>query len=279
MTAELVSRIATVVVVGERERLAEGAAALERAGDAAAVLTILISTGHDPAPAMRHEEHAIVLEGLQPQFVNNAVAALRLSSLPTAVWWRGGDPERLEGLAALADRVVLDAEDPDAVWAAAVTQFERSAFSDLRWTRLTRWRALMANFFDIPDVRSSVFTHLQIEGSDAHAARLFGGWMRASLGWGDRLAIEHHSIAGHPIRAIRLVGAGGELMLQLAGGGTCVEAAAHVADHADAVRTVALGDQSLAAVIAEELRVRARDHAFEHALMRARPAPDAVSSR
>ena len=25
--------------------------------------------------------------------------------------------------------------------------------SDLRWTRLTRWRELFAQFFDLPDVR------------------------------------------------------------------------------------------------------------------------------
>ena len=279
MTSEIVSRIATVVVLGERERLAQGAAALEQAGDAAAVRTILISTGQDPAPAMRRDEHSIALEGLQPQFVNNAVAALRFSSLPTVVWWRGGDPERLQGVAELADRVVLDVEDPDSVWAAAVTQFERSAFSDLRWTRLTRWRALMANFFDIPDVRSSEFKQLRIEGSDENTARLFGGWMRASLGWGDRLAVEHHSIAGAPIRSIRLGGPRHELLLQLAASESCVEASAHGGDHADAVRTVALGDQTLAALIAEELRVRARDQAFERALMQVFSTSGAVSAR
>ena len=89
---------------------------------------------------------------MKPQFLNNAVAALRLSSLPTLVWWRGGSVDALEGVAELADRVVLDDDQPEATWARAVTLFEDSAFSDLRWARLTEWRALMAHFFDIPEV-------------------------------------------------------------------------------------------------------------------------------
>lgn len=267
MTTQVLSRIATVVIVGEAARLEEGAAALGEAGDAAHVRAILISTGDDPAPEVRQSEQAIVLERLQPHFVNNAVAALRLSSLPTLVWWRGGDPASIGGLAALADRLVLDAEEPERVWQEAVAHFDRTAFSDLRWTGLTRWRALMAQFFDIPEVRSSTFSRLQIEGSDAQAARLFGGWMAASLGWPASVTVEHRQIAGPAVGSIRLGGRAGELALTLAPSGTCVEAAARVASQPDAVRTVALGDQSLSARIAEELRVRARDHAFERALL------------
>ena len=58
-------------------------------------------------------------------------------------------------------------------------------------------------------------------------------------------------------------------MLQLASSGTCVKTAAHVEGHAGASRTVALGDQTLAALIAEELRIRSRDLAFERALVAA----------
>ena len=270
MTTEVVSRTATVVVIGEPDRLKEGAAALEQSGDASTVRAILISTGDDPAPALREEEHAIVLEGLQPQFVNNAVAALRLSSLPTLVWWRGGDPRRLAGLAALADRVVLDDEDAQPMWREAVSLFDRSAFSDLRWTRLTRWRALMAGFFDIPEVRSAAYSTLEIDGSDAYAARLFSGWMHTSLGWNDHVVLEHRVISETPIRAIRLRGKGGpDLVLELASSGTCMKAAARLPGRADAVRTVPLADQSLSALIAEELRVRARDQSFERALLHA----------
>ena len=97
--------------------------------------------------------NVVVLNGLPDNFIDNAVAALRLSSLPTMIWWRGGPTEVLANLIKLADRVVLDADPPEPVWKCAVERFERAAFSDLRWTRLTRWRALMAQFFDLPEVR------------------------------------------------------------------------------------------------------------------------------
>jgi glucose-6-phosphate dehydrogenase assembly protein OpcA len=266
VTTEVLSRIATVVVVGEPDRLKEGAAALEQASEMAALRTILISTGDDPAPAIRRAEHATILEGLQPQFVNNAVAALRLSSLPTFLWWRGGDPQRLDGVASLADRLVLDSSDPLPAWSRAASLFERTAISDLRWTRLTRWRALMANFFDSNDVRSARFTRLQTEGSDHAAARLFAGWMQASLS--SELKVEHRSIDGPPVQSIRLGDGSRELVLQLAGSATCVRAAVRVGDREDSMRTVSLGDQRLQTLIAEELRVRARDYAFERAVTR-----------
>ena len=97
-------------------------------------------------------ENAIAIAGLAPRYLNNAVAALRLSSLPAVVWWRGGSIEALDGLANLADRLVLDTVDPDAAWARADTLFERTALTDLRWTALTRWRAALAHLFDLPQV-------------------------------------------------------------------------------------------------------------------------------
>ena len=81
----------------------------------------------------------------------------------------------LAELAELADRTVLDDPEPETIWARATTLFEDSAFSDLRWARLTQWRALMAQFFDIPEVQAaaSTFTRLTIVGSDRMSARLF----------------------------------------------------------------------------------------------------------
>ena len=95
----------------------------------------------------------VSIGGLRPEYVNNAIAGVRLSSLPTVVWWRGGRPEGLDGVATLADRVVLDAEDPWPLWARTPPLFEHTAFTDMRWARLTRWRAAMAHFFDLPEVR------------------------------------------------------------------------------------------------------------------------------
>ena len=94
------------------------------------------------------------LNGLPDHFIDNAVAALRLSSLPSVIWWRGGPIDVLGNLIKLADRVILDADPPEPAWKCARENCERAAFSDVRWTRLTRWRALMAQFFDLPEVQA-----------------------------------------------------------------------------------------------------------------------------
>lgn len=259
----------TVVVTGPLDRLFEAADALEAISNRAGIRTVLISHGANPAPSVRLSGHAVALDGLQPEFVNNAVAALRLSSLPTLVWWRGGKVESLEGLASLADRLVLDAPDPHESWRKVPRLVERTAVSDLRWTRLTRWRSLMAHFFDIPEVLAAArsFDRLELSGADRDVLRLFAGWIVSSLGWRADAAIDVQESPGpSPIARVRLSNHGEELRLTLASSGTCVETAAHVEGHAGATRIVGLGDQSLGTLIAEELRIRSRDLAFERAL-------------
>ena len=132
------------------------------------VRAISIAHGSATGTHARVSPSFVALEGVPPAFVDNAVAAIRLSSLPTLVWWRGGPVDVFDCVADLADRVVLDVEEPDDLWAHVVTILDRTAFSDLRWTRLTRWRSLMAQFFDIPSIASaaSAFNHLRIEGAN-----------------------------------------------------------------------------------------------------------------
>jgi glucose-6-phosphate dehydrogenase assembly protein OpcA len=257
---------ATIVVVGSQTRLTEAAKALEQLTDVG-VRTILISYGTSASPKVYVSEHTVALEGLLPHYVNNAIAALRLSSLPTFVWWRGGAEEFLTGLAGLADRLVLDAEDPRSVWARSGTL--DTAVSDLRWTLLTRWRALMAHFFDIPEVRAALptFRRLLIEGSDVHAARLFAAWLVSSLPGLDGVATEVHQLSGAaPIEHVQLGEGNSQLTLRLRTGQTCIETTAEVEGYGSASRTVSVGDQGLPALIGEELRIRSRDLAFERAM-------------
>ncbi len=258
---------ATVVVIGAAQRLHQPAEALAALGEGSGVRTVLISEGDAVKPAVRVSEHAVALAGLTPRFLDNAVAALRLSSLPTLVWWRGGSPDTLERLAHLADRLVLDVEDPSDLWPRVPALSRLTATSDLRWTRLTRWRALMAHFFDVVEVAATRFRTLSIESADPFAARLFAGWLESSLGWAGRVELAlRESPAGAPLREVRLAGDGEELVLSLVPRGTCVRTAAQIHGHSRSVRTVSIGDQSLAALIAEELRIRSHDIAFERAV-------------
>lgn len=259
---------ATIVVAGPPPRLVEAAKALTQLTDVG-VRTVLISYGDNPEPAVRVSHQTVSLEGLRPRYLNNAVAALRLSSLPTLVWWRGGNVETLKGLAALSDRLVLDAEEPREVWASVAALAELTAVSDLRWTRLTRWRALMCHFFDIAEVRAAAtgFRRLRIEGSDLNAARLFAGWIASALKWSEGVSPDLREKPGaSPIDLVVLGDGTQELTIRLAANQTCVESAALVHGLAPASRIVSLGDQGLAALLREELRIRSRDLAFERAV-------------
>jgi glucose-6-phosphate dehydrogenase assembly protein OpcA len=263
---------ATIVAVGPDDRLVDAAAALRQLARAAAVRTILISEGQQARPRPRLVEDTVAISGLKAQFVDNAVAALRVSSLPTLVWWRGGSARMLEGLAHLADRVVLDDGDPVATWKQAASLLDKSAFSDLRWTRLTRWRALMAHFFDVPAVRAAAprFETLQVTGADRAAASLFAGWLARSLDRTAGLRVDFtESRRGNFLERIALTNANEELMIELGRSRTCVLTSAEVTGHSAVVRMVSLGDQSDAALLMEELRIRARDLAFEQALQAA----------
>ncbi len=282
--------VATVVAIGPTDRLVAAAKALQSLGDAGTVRGILISEGDSAATPARVAGNTVALHGLKPAFFNNAVAALRLSSLPTLVWWRGGRPDALDGLADLADRIVLDDDQPwpaslgddgrgpvspegdrpEPIWSRAATLFEDSAFSDLRWARLTQWRALMAHFFDIPEVQAAAaeFSRLTIAASDRTSARLFAAWLQSSIQFGEGFTVDvSDGSPATPIDEIRLGDHEQELVIRLAPQRTCLETEVSVRGHRSASRLVPLGDQSLTGLITDELRIRARDAAFERALV------------
>ena len=259
---------ATIVVISPDERLADATEALEAVGDRTGVRTILISVGESTQPKPRLVGNAVALPGLVPAYVNNAIAALRLSSLPTVVWWRGGACEILDDLAGLADHVVLDAPEPLDGWKRAAKLFERASFTDLRWTRLTRWRTLMAQFFDMPEVQQAAtgFHSLEVRTKDSAVAGLLAGWLKTALRL-PRLELRVSAPAGEAlIEQISFGDSEQQLTLQVAGRGGCVTTLAAVEGPQGHRRTVSLADERLQTLISEELRIRARDRAFEAAL-------------
>lgn len=261
--------VATVVAIGPEERLASAAETLQALGDAGTVRGILLSEGDNPAPPAHVSGNTVAIYGLKPLYVNNAVAALRLSSLPTLVWWRGGSPDTIEAVADLADRIVLDEEHPDATWRRAVTLFDDTTFSDVRWAKLTQWRALMAHFFDIPEVRAarSTFTSLSIACADVLSARLFAAWLTSTLQFAAGFTINIREARGEAFMVdVRLGDHDQELTMRLTCGEKCLETSVSVRGHSSASRVVSLTDVTPVTVLTEELRIRSRDLAFERAL-------------
>jgi len=264
------SRIATLVIVGPSHRLEEATEGLDGTDETGAFRMVLISTDPEPRQEFEQQPDVVRIRGIRPEHVNNAIAAVRLSSLPSIVWWRGGPPDGLDGAATLADRIVLDAEDPWPLWARTPSLFEQTALTDLRWTRLTRWRAALAHFFDLPEVReqADAFSRLTIHGSDRPQCALFAGWLDASLGWNGQV-IRELLPGSCPLESVSVGGAAAELSLRLLPNGSCLATSVQMSTRLLASRVVSVGDQHLRSLLSEELRVRSRDLAFERALERA----------
>ena len=263
------SRVFTATVVAvvspaRRDGIVDMLAALAPAG----VRPVVIVLGGDAEPERREERSAIVIDGLLPKYLDNAVASLRLSSLPTLAWWRADDTAMLEALAALVDRVVLDVEDPARVWPLIPALTRLASVSDLRWTALTRWRELLAQFFDIPDVCGSAesFDRVEIHGRDPDMGRLLGGWLKSRLPAAERMNVAVHSEGEASIDSVTVGGGDGLLSVRLLPHSSCLETSARVGRGHSSLRVVAVGDQRPQALLAEELRVRSRDLAFEDAV-------------
>ena len=82
---------ATVVIIGPKPRLLDVAESLKSGGPLNGVRSIFIASGTLCTPGVRVTASEIALDGLRDEFVDNAVGALRLPSLPTVLWWRGGE--------------------------------------------------------------------------------------------------------------------------------------------------------------------------------------------
>ena len=263
---------ATVVAVSTRERMDETARALRSLRRESALRTILISLGEIREPEVRTDVNCTTIDGILPRYLNNAVAALRLSSLPSIAWWRGRDVDLLPDLAELVDRLVLDAEDPTETWARIPEISGVTVVSDLRWAALTRWRNLVAQFLDVPDVnrRADSFRGLEIAGFDRYSAALLAGWLKSRLPAGSKLSASIDAEAPSTARSVVLAGNPYRLELSLLQGSTCIRTAILEGDRTFAERVVPPADDSPEGLMGGELRIRARDAAFEQALSAAR---------
>lgn len=262
---------ATVVAIVSPASRDEACSTLSTLSHRAGVRPIIISLGHDAEPPRREMDGAIVIDGLVPKYLDNAVASLRLSSLPAIAWWRAGEMSVLSALTRLVDRVVLDLQDPSDAWPLVPDLAGHAPVSDIRWARLTRWRDLVAQFFDVPEVRSGRWTALTVRGSDPFDARLIGGWLQSRLPGGRETVMEHQRTQGERLQSVELSGQTGRLIVRLLPTGTCIETAADLRSGHVESRVVTRGDERLPALLGQELRVRSRDLAFEDAVRELEP--------
>jgi len=132
--------------------------------------------------------------------VASVVTPLLMPDLPVFLWWTGTPPtgaRHMNDLVGLADRLIFDSADfarPDETLAQMAAFAPRGVgMTDLNWARLTPWRELVAQFFDVPDWRRFLdgMTGIRIgfgvdmEGRDIHPSQalLLFSWIASRLRW------------------------------------------------------------------------------------------------
>src|SRR5215210_4326637 len=132
-----------------------------------------------------------------------AVIPLLISDLPVFLWWPRGAPfddNLFRQLADSLNRLIVDSatfENPEGALS-RMSERLRSGWphlscTDMNWGRLTRWRELVAQFFDSAALRPYLdrITNVNIdvalakEGGPMNRAQalLVAGWLASRLGW------------------------------------------------------------------------------------------------
>ena len=163
---------------------------------------------------MRHcfEQTTILASGSAVRSVANIIQPLLKPDLPVYLWWLGDPPDRDDptfiGLVEISSRMIVDSTgffNPEQDIGTLSALFEiapECALSDLNWGRITPWRQLISQFFDVPEYRSYLdgVTTIEIEHTVAPLATqmrtelgdvspnatrslLLAGWLKERLGW------------------------------------------------------------------------------------------------
>lgn len=199
------------------------------------------------------------LNGQQADHAASVVLPLLLPDSKVVVWWPNSSPENIadDPIGKLATRRITDAAGAtDPVAAVAVrARHHAPGDTDITWTRLTPWRALLAAAVDQYGgrIRSAV-----VEAARDNApAELMAAWLEARLG----VEVERRTTKGPGLTAVRLVTAAGDIAIKRPSGTTT---AAYIVP-GQPQREVALKRRELNELITEELRRMDADEIFEQA--------------
>ncbi len=162
---------------------------------------------------MRHcfEQTTVLATGAAVRSIANILQPLLKPDLPVYLWWIGDPPDNdtmFSRLVELSNRVIVDSTsfynpEQDIQTLALLSRASPDcALSDLNWGRITPWRQLIAQFFDVMEYRPYLEGVVSIEIEHAAAplaiqtrteqgdvspnpacALLLAGWLKARLGW------------------------------------------------------------------------------------------------
>ncbi|RPA19689.1 glucose-6-phosphate dehydrogenase assembly protein OpcA [Gordonia sp. OPL2] len=127
----------------------------------------------------------LTLRGDLANHPRSVVTPFLLPDTPVVTWWPGNAPEdpARDPMGTLGRRRILDASrsaNPRTVLARRLATYAPGD-SDLAWTQITHWRALLASAVDRPP--HSAITAVEVTGpGDSPGVDLLAGWLRSSLG-------------------------------------------------------------------------------------------------
>jgi glucose-6-phosphate dehydrogenase assembly protein OpcA len=179
---------------------------------------------------MRHcfEQTTLLAKGSAVRAAGNLLQPLLKPDLPVYLLWLGDPPDladpTFQNLVNLSNRIIFDSTsffNPEQHIRSLTELFRAApdaAISDLNWGRLTGWRELVIQFFDVPEYRqylSGIHT-IEIEHAAAPLAEpgrtengdvspnpiralLLAAWLKERLGWtlsAYRGNNHHHTASG-----------------------------------------------------------------------------------
>jgi len=131
----------------------------------------------------------------------NVLLSLLVPDLPVYLYWqsfRVADKDLIRQLARFSRLLIVDShqsrEDPQnrlQLLQFLIDQPGGNATQDLNWSRITAWRDLITQFFDLPELSGYVHELSEVEiarnldypGSIPTRTLLLAGWLASSLGW------------------------------------------------------------------------------------------------
>ncbi len=213
-------------------------------GRGAGVVNAQVGTGS----GWSGETALIRLKGEVVKHSESVVLPLLLPDSPVAIWWPNDAPDdpAADPLGALAQRRITDAASTTRRRTKAI-ETQCSTYSkgntDLAWTRITPWRALLAAALDQHHLKvtSASITAERISPS----ADLLGAWLAGRL----RVDVERSTAEGPGITEVVLNTAQGPIRISRPDGKLAIFSSPGQPD-----RPIALKRRTLPALLAEELR-------------------------
>ena len=268
-----VGRVLTLVIIADEATQADAVHAAARAAreHPCRILTAIPRPGHGPAQLDAEitvggsdglgELAVLRLRGPLAHHVESVVLPLLVPDAPVVVWWPGTCPSSpaLDPVGALAQRRITDSAEharPLKLLQELADGYVHGD-TDLAWTRITPWRALLASALDEP--------YDEITRVDVHAPKtnpsavLLVSWLEGCL----KVPVAIKQSKGPGITGVDIHTTHGEIIVSRPDGRIAAIARPGMPD-----REAALPRRSIESLIAEELRRLDPDDIYDEVLAR-----------